>query len=185
MISRRKHVHVMRTMAGISMSAILLFGAAFHPGSATLQVSTDITGGQQQSGATSGQTFAIQNTSRSAPDPTPGHEKFHQAVIALPIREDGKIYRGIVTFSASQPVEIVVLHPFNQTNNATGTIPLTREDENTAITLMHAGEGVLFDTTSFAGSSLVFHSRSPVNFTISYTIVGDLVSPTPLPPDAR
>jgi hypothetical protein len=99
--------------------------------------------------------------------------------------EDGKIYRGIVTFSASQPVEIVVLHPFNQTNNATGTIPLTREDENTAITLMHAGEGALFDTMSFAGSSLVFHSRSPVNFTISYTIVGDLVDPTSLPPDAR
>jgi hypothetical protein len=184
MISRRKHFHMMCIMAGISVSAILLFGAAFHPGSATAQVSTDITGGQQ-SGATSGQTFAIQNTSRSAPDPTPGHEEFHQAVIALPIREDGKIYRGIMTFSASQPVEIVVLHPFNQTNNATGTISLTREDENTAITLMHAGEGVLFDSTSFAGSSLVFHSRSPANFTVSYTIVGDLVSPTSLPPDAR
>jgi hypothetical protein len=63
---------------------------------------------QQQDQATS---FTVQNTSMSAQDPLPGHEA-HQAVIAAPPREDGKIYSGVATFTASQPVEVVVLHGY-------------------------------------------------------------------------
>jgi hypothetical protein len=55
--------------------------------------------------------FTVQDTSMSTQDPLPGHEA-HQAVIAAPPREDGKIYSGVATFTASQPVEVVVLHGY-------------------------------------------------------------------------
>ena len=63
---------------------------------------------QQQDQAIS---FTVQTTSISAQGPLPGHEA-HQAVIAAPPREDGKIYSGVATFTASQPVEAVVLHGY-------------------------------------------------------------------------
>jgi len=48
------------------------------------------------------QMFAIQKTDKSMQDPLPGHEA-HQIVIALPPRDDGKMYSGQVTYSASNP----------------------------------------------------------------------------------
>ena len=58
-----------------------------------------------------GTPFVVQNTSRSGPDPLPGHQ-LHQIVIAAPPRDDGKIYSGIATFTSSQPVEVVILHTY-------------------------------------------------------------------------
>src|SRR3712207_4097448 len=62
--------------------------------------------------------FALQDTKMSGPDPTPGHERSHQAITALPQRNDTKIYSGTVTYSASTPVELIVTHPFNLTQAA-------------------------------------------------------------------
>jgi hypothetical protein len=56
--------------------------------------------------------FFEQKTAKSMQDPLPGHEA-HQIVIAAPPRDDGKLYSGIATFVASQPVEAVVLHGYN------------------------------------------------------------------------
>jgi hypothetical protein len=39
----------------------------------------------------------------------------------------------------------------------------------------------LFDSVSFAGSQLSLLKRSPGNFTASYSVVGELVDPEPLP----
>ena len=44
--------------------------------------------------------FVVQDTKQSVQDPLPGHES-HQVVIAAPLRDDGKIYSGIVSFTAS------------------------------------------------------------------------------------
>jgi redox-regulated HSP33 family molecular chaperone len=74
---------------------------------------------QQQDQAIS---FTVQTTSMSAQDPLPGHEA-HQAVIAATPREDGKIYLGVATFTASQSVKAVVLHrytPSQASNQAHG-----------------------------------------------------------------
>jgi hypothetical protein len=49
-------------------------------------------------------TIASAYTSKSIQDPLPGHE-MHQVVTAAPSRSDGKIYSGLVTFSASVPVK--------------------------------------------------------------------------------
>jgi hypothetical protein len=37
----------------------------------------------------------------------------HQIVVALPLRQDGKIWTGTVTFTASKSIEIEVEHKYN------------------------------------------------------------------------
>jgi hypothetical protein len=83
--------------------------------------------------------FIIQNTTKSMQDPLPGHES-HQIVIAAPPRDDGKIYSGIATYTASQPVEVVVLQSYKAGANSTETgEPLNAPfgDGKVAISLMN------------------------------------------------
>jgi hypothetical protein len=129
--------------------------------------------------------FALQDTKISGPDPIPGHQ-MHQAVVILPPRNDTKIYSGTVTFSSSHPVELIVTHPFNLTQaaNASGFIPepLTIPGQNTTLAILHEiGQGVQFDTISFAGSSLSLHNRAGQNFTVSYSVAGDLLDAAGIP----
>ena len=56
----------------------------------------------------------IQNTTTSAQDPLPGQQG-HQAAIILPPRDDGKLWVGHVTWTASKPVELVILPGYNIT----------------------------------------------------------------------
>ena len=58
--------------------------------------------------------FIAQNTSMSAPAPVrhPGQPP-HEVVFALPLRDDGKVWSGRVTFTASKPIEAEVLHVYN------------------------------------------------------------------------
>ena len=179
-------------VSGIALSVILVTGLAFVPTTISSyaqtttspedMAATTTTSEGQTTSATGGQMFAIQNTSTSIPDPTPGHEQSHQAVIALPFRNDGKLYTGTLTYTSSHPVEVVILQQFNQTTitNNTAT-PLIIPGQDQAITLIHELEGDQFDNLNFAGSALAFHSRTNENFTVTYTIIGELVEPTPLP----
>lgn len=176
---------------GIALSVILVTGLGFLPNlissyatvSTNMTATTNNTEAQPTATGTGAQMFAIQNTSTSIPDPTPGHEEFHQAVIALPFRNDGKLYTGTVTYTSSHPVEVVVLQQFNQSQTATDNTatPLIIPGQDQAIALIHEVEGDQFDNLNFAGSALAFHSRTNQNFTITYTIVGELVEPTPPP----
>jgi hypothetical protein len=128
--------------------------------------------------------FVIQGTAQSTPDTqAPGHEPYHQIAMVLPPRQDGKIYTGTVTYTASLPLEVAVVHPFNQSiaQNATGLPIGGAQPEGGAVTLLHGLEGSMFDTDDFSGSSVYFHSRSSQPFTVAYTVVGKIVDPMPLP----
>ena len=186
-------------VSAIGLSVILVTGLAFLPitmssyaqtTSPEDMTATTTTGEGQTTTATAtdSQIFAIQNTSTSIPDPTPGHEESHQAVIALPPRDDGRLYTGTLTYTSSHPVEVVILQQFNQNQTTTGggagastAIPLLTPGQEEAITLIHEFEGDQFDNLNFAGSGLAFHSRTNENFTVIYTIIGELVEPTPIP----
>jgi hypothetical protein len=60
-------------------------------------------------------------------------------------------------------------------------VPLLTPGQEEAITLIHEFEGDQFDNLNFAGSALAFHSKTNENFTVTYTIIDELVEPTPLP----
>ncbi len=131
--------------------------------------------------------FALQDTKVSGPDPTPGHEDQHQAVNVIPQRNDTRIYTGTVTYTSSTPVEVIVTHPYNltQTANVTTSMvpePLIVPGQNIAISILHElGQGAQFDTIPFSGSSLQFHNRANQNFSVSYSVAGNLVDATGVP----
>ena len=107
----------------------------------------------------------------------------HAVVFALPLRDDGMIYTGRVTFTASKPIEVEVLHVYSpdQVPDAEHGVPPTAVLNGTTITYSHL-TGVVDNnyglgdvptasgTFEFAGSGLVFHKRSSEPFTVTYTI---------------
>lgn len=119
--------------------------------------------------------FVEQATKMSAQDPLPGHEK-HQLVLILPPREDGRIWSGTLTWTASVPVEVVVLHGYDtsvQTDSAHGK-PLTAPFGNgaVAITLIKPDSNtpVPSGSITFAGTALAVHTLDGTPFTVTYTV---------------
>jgi hypothetical protein len=120
-------------------------------------------------------TVTLQKTGVSDIDPLPGHSG-HQLVMALAPRSDGKVWVGTVTWTASKPVEVVVLHSYNSsvTADAAHGQPLTAPFGNgaVAITLIKTASGtpVASGSMPFAGNALAFHTLSGDKFTVTYTV---------------
>ena len=55
--------------------------------------------------------YVVQKTAESTVNPVPGHQG-HQLVMAIPPRDDGKIWTGTISSTASYPVEMAVLHKY-------------------------------------------------------------------------
>jgi type II secretory pathway pseudopilin PulG len=129
--------------------------------------------------------YRIQETKMSSAAPVAHTGNLpHAVVFALPLRDDGKIYTGRVTFTASKPIEVEVLHVYDPAlePDAEHGAPPTAVLNGTTITYSHMestiveSNYVLGDvptascTFEFAGSGLVFHKRSSEPFTVTYTI---------------
>lgn len=128
--------------------------------------------------------YRIQETKMSSAAPVAHTGNLpHAVVFALPLRDDGKIYTGRVTFTASKPIEVEVLHVYSpdQTPDAEHGAPPTAVLNGTTITYSHLtgivdNNYVLGDVPTasgsfeFAGSGLVFHKRSSEPFTVTYSI---------------
>jgi hypothetical protein len=122
----------------------------------------------------------IQNTSMSIAAPNAPVNKQsvpHQIVVALPLRQDGKIWTGTVTFTSSKPIEIEVEHKYNPNviPDARHGSPYTAKwiDNTTQIALstMTTFSNTPVTVTStpistgspaFAGSALVFHKTNGI-----------------------
>ncbi|HZA08206.1 MAG TPA: hypothetical protein VE619_10930 [Nitrososphaeraceae archaeon] len=130
----------------------------------------------------------IQNTSMSVPAPSALINKQsvpHQIVVALPLRDDGKIWTGTVTFTASKPIEVEVEHKYNpkvipdalhgapyngiwidNTTHIALSTMTTFSNTPVIITNTPISTGSLV----FAGSALVFHKTDGIPFTVTYTL---------------
>lgn len=112
----------------------------------------------------------------------PGMNDGHQIVVALPPREDGLVWRGDITWAASKPVEIAVLHGYNSSALSGKSLsqfgePLKQKFGNVevAMSLMKPESGTSYasGSISFVGNSLVFHTAGAVGgepFTVTYTV---------------
>ena len=132
--------------------------------------------------------FRVQNTTMSIPAPNANINNQtmpHQIVIALPLRQDGKIWTGTATFTASKPIEIEVLHKYNPK-----VLPDTKHGEPyhakwiDGITPIALSTMTMFSNTPvsvtnspistgsfvFTGSVLLFHKTDGQPFTVTYTI---------------
>ena len=170
------------TMA-ITLIALFAAGLAFSIGVATassnIGTQSQVTAQQQ-----SEEIYRIQETAMSSAAPVAHTGNLpHAVVFALPIRDDGKIYTGQVTFTASKPIEVEVIHiyrPDQPPDEAHGQ-PSTAVINGTTITYSHL-TGIVDNniitgdvptasgTFEFTGSGLVFHKRSSEPFTVTYTI---------------
>ena len=122
--------------------------------------------------------------SGAAPAKAPGQSLPHQTVFALPIRHDGKVWSGKVTFVTSKPIEIEVIHRYNpsQPIDAQHGFTPTAIINGTKITYSHMESNIVESsivsgdvpissgTFDFIGDSLVFHKRSGEPFTVTYTL---------------
>ncbi len=90
------------------------------------------------------------------------------------------IYSGVATFSASQPVEVVVLYGYNPTVAANQTVgePLTAPfaDGQVAISLMKQFTDTPINAGSlaFTGNALGFHTLDGKPFSITYTVDAEI-----------
>src|SRR5918996_1264164 len=141
-IAQSKRKLIAATALFVAVGA--LTGAIATAGAATIsfaqteeqQQGGDTTG--QQGGDTTGQQggqerIVRQGTVTSGPEPTPGHEG-HQYATVLPLRQGGSIYSGVLTYTASVPVEVVVLNV--QTLNETERSIVNATDEDGFGTLL-------------------------------------------------
>src|SRR5918911_1437798 len=132
--------------------------------------------------------FRVQNTTMSIPAPNANLNNQtmpHQIVIALPLRQDGKIWTGTVTFTASKPIEIEVLHRYNPK-----VLPDTKHGEPCHAKWIDGATPIALSTMTmvsntpvsitnspistgsfvFTGSVLLFHKTDGQPFTVTYTI---------------
>lgn len=126
-----------------------------------------------------------QETSMSEPAPVrhPGQPP-HEVVFALPLRDDGKIWSGRATFTASKPIEVEVLHIYDPRENidpvhgepyhavlpGNKTIAISHFRDLVEIPIEINGTGMSSGTFDFTGSALVFHKTTGQPFTVTYTV---------------
>lgn len=108
----------------------------------------------------------VTNTITSTQDPGIGHES-HQLAVILPPSD--QIYKGTVTYSASEPVQLVALTGPLAEGQDKGQ-PIWTPDGKTkfALTLVEAPAS---GTWTFAGNALALHTKNTDPFTVSYTVV--------------
>jgi hypothetical protein len=143
-----------------------------------LGVTVAVTAAQQANATTSSNPpdhYVVQKTGASDKDPLPGHSS-HQLVMAIPPRTDGKIWTGTISWTASKPVELVILHKYDNasvTANQTFAKPLTAPfgGGEVAISLMKipSNSPVNSGTAAFAGNAVAFHTLNGAKFIVTYT----------------
>lgn len=113
---------------------------------------------------------------------TPGMNDGHQIAMALPPRSDGFVWRGDITWTASKPVDIAVLHGYNSSAISDQTLsqygePLKQTFGNVTVsmTLLKPESGTSYPSGSipFVGNALAFHTAGAVGgepFTVTFTL---------------
>jgi len=105
-------------------------------------------------------------TISSIQDPGVGHET-HQLAIILPPSED--TYHGVLTYSASEPIQLVVLHGPLAEGEDNGQ-PIWTPDGETKFALTFVAPETSMGTWTFAGNALAVHTMNEAQFTVSYSV---------------
>jgi hypothetical protein len=123
------------------------------------------------------QNFVRQGTVASSPGQVAGTENL---AFILPPRNDGGVYSGVLTYTASKPVEVAVIHNYDPQNSTSipeeygteFTSPLPGGTGNIAITLFqpqYLGD-VSAASVPFTGNALALHTADDGPFTATYTV---------------
>jgi hypothetical protein len=149
-------------------------GNATETGAASTQTPTPTTAVQEPP---VNQNFVRQATVASGQDPLREGE---QLAFILPPRSDGAVYSGVLTYTASKPVDVVVVHNYDPQNTTSVpeeygtelTSPLPGGGGNIALTQFQPPytEGFNSASVPFTGNGLALHTTEEGPFTATYTV---------------
>jgi hypothetical protein len=175
-------------LAGIAVTAILVASSIIAGNQFTQQAhaqanATSSTPSTPRSAATQqqvrvGQTVNWQGTVSSIPSPLAGHTRDNVAIV-LPLRNDGGLYTGVITFTASKGVQVQV---WNVLSGVSPTTTIGRDFGELAISPSPNGKGFVATTevgaggrgdtsgsVPFTGNAIALVGRSPFIATYSLT----------------
>jgi len=112
--------------------------------------------------------FHFTQTISSSQDPGHGHENHQLALILSP--NEGTLYDGSMTFTSSEPVQIVVLHELNSLESKGQ--PIWTVDGNTVYGLSLIDLQKKSDSFEFTGAALALHSTNSKEFTATVSVDG-------------
>ncbi|WP_420544554.1 hypothetical protein [Nitrosopumilus sp.] len=125
------------------------------------------TSGHGSHGMSGHKMTAYSGTIQSETDPGKGHE-FHQLAVLLPPNSDG--YAGMLTYSASENVQLVALHgPLTEDEVMGQTIWTPDGETKFALTLVDQQSKM--GSWMFTGNALAAHTFNPDPFAITYSVV--------------
>jgi len=105
-------------------------------------------------------------TMQSMLDPGIGHET-HQLAILLPPSD--KIYKGIVSYDASEPIQLIALHGPLAEGEDMGQ-PIWTPDGETKFALTFIDPETSMGSWLFTGNALAVHTMNEEQFTVSYSV---------------
>jgi hypothetical protein len=175
-------------LAGIAVTAILVASSIIAGNQFTQQAhaqanATSSTPSTPRPAATQqqvrvGQTVNWQGTVSSIPSPLAGHTRDNVAIV-LPLRNDGGLYTGVITFTASKGVQVQV---WNVLSGVSPTTTIGRDFGELAISPSPNGKGFVATTevgaggrgdtsgsVPFTGNAIALVGRSPFIATYSLT----------------
>ncbi|HEX5457030.1 MAG TPA: hypothetical protein VFX64_01445 [Candidatus Nitrosotalea sp.] len=127
--------------------------------------------------ANAGSTKKIQftQTITSTQDPGIGHSNEQMAIVLPP--NSGSIYHGSITYSSSQPVQVVILHQIDK-SDAKGQ-PTWTVDGNTLYAQTIIDSNSTGGSLDFTGSAIGLHSTNSSQFTVTASVDGWIRVTTP------
>jgi hypothetical protein len=114
-------------------------------------------------------------TLTSSQDPGQGHDSEQMAIILSP--NNGTLYHGSLTYTASEPVQIVILHQIDKAD-AKGQ-PTWTVDGNTIFAETVVDPGTNAGSYDFTGAAVGLHSTNSVAFTTTVSVDGWIRGQTP------
>ncbi len=107
-----------------------------------------------------------EGTIQSVQDAGRGHESHQLAILLAP---ENTVKVGVVTYTASEPVQLVVLHGPLGPGDDMGQ-PVWSPDGSTKFALTFVDEGKSSGTFEFAGNALALHTMNAAPFQATYSI---------------
>ena len=123
----------------------------------------------------SDQTFRYTQTISSKLSPGVGHEAHHIAMILPP--RDGAIYGGTLTYTASVPLDIVVLHEMDSSDSRGQ--PIWEMSDGTIYGWTFIDASSTAESFEYAGAGLILHTVGDefvVTVTVDGSVRGNVVS---------
>ena len=117
-------------------------------------------------------------------DPIPGHAAHQMAMVLPPVK--GQTYRGVVTYTASKPVEVVVFHEYHAEKEPGkehgGVLTGPIDGRPYAISVMQFSNNVAATnsaTVTFTGNAVALHTLSGEKFSAPLSVNAVQDSNTP------